>query len=103
MFDRWLGQGRTDAYAGPFDSVSDGMQRSGRFREPQRWRADWEQAYTRDEWLDRMLTQGALHDLSGVGQEEVLRRVGASIDAAGGRFTLRYTTVAIVARPRRAD
>jgi SAM-dependent methyltransferase len=101
-FGRWLGRQRTDAYGGLFDSVTDGIRRSGRFRAPERWQADWDQAYTRDEWLDRMPTQGQLNDLSSSEQEEVLRRVGASIDASGGRFTLRYTTVAIVAR-RAAD
>jgi hypothetical protein len=44
-----------------------------------------------------MPTHGPLNDLSSSEQAEVLRRVGASIDASGGRFTLQYTTEAIVA------
>jgi SAM-dependent methyltransferase len=100
-FERWLSGERAQAYVELFDRVTDGIRRSGLFLEPERWQADWEVTYTRDEWLDRMPTQGgALAGLSAGQRSEVLRQVGGAIDADGGCFTLEYSTVVISARSR---
>ena len=71
--------------------------RPGRFSEPEQWRYGWERVYTRDEGLDQLPTHGILTRLD-PGQLAVVRdRVGAAIDALSGRFTMRYTTVAVTA------
>jgi len=42
-------------------------------------------------------TFGGCTQLALVKQEDLLAGVGAAIDAAGGSFTMRYTTVAVTA------
>jgi hypothetical protein len=54
-------------------------------------------AYTRDEWLDQLPTTGALTRFPPGKLAEVLETVGAAIDAIGGSFPVRYSTVAVVA------
>ncbi|MFJ3306282.1 class I SAM-dependent methyltransferase [Streptomyces sp. NPDC086549] len=87
-----------DGYAALCAKAADGIREVGAFADPEQWRFDWEQAYTRDEWLDQLPTQGAFTRLPRAGLEEVLSGVGAAIDAAGGSFTMRYATLAVTAR-----
>ena len=77
--------------------AADGMRRAGAFGEPEQWRFDWERAYTRAEWLDQLPTQGFYTRLASHELEQVLADVGAAIDRAGGRFTMRYTTTVVTA------
>jgi len=86
-----------DAYQARFATVADAIRDAGGFGEPERWRFDWERSYTRDEWLDRMPTTGALTTLPPDALAEVLAGVGAAIDTLGGSFTMAYATVAVVA------
>jgi len=69
----------------------------GGFTDPEQWRFDWEQSYTRDAWLDQMPTSGALTRLPPDKLAEVLEGTGAAIDAMGGSFTMHYATVAVTA------
>ena len=86
-----------DAYQPLFAKIADGIREVGGFSDPEQWRFDWEQSYTRDAWLDQMPTHGALTQLSSDKLAEVLEGVGAAIDAMGGSFTMHYTTVAVTA------
>lgn len=86
-----------DVYQMMFDKAADGIREVGLFGETEQWRFDWEQSYTRDEWLDQMPTQGALTQLPQDKLAEVLDGVGAAIDAMGGSFTMPYITVAVTA------
>ncbi len=86
-----------DAYQPLFAKIADGIREVGGFSDPEQWRFDWEQSYTRDAWLDQMPTHGALTQLPSDKLAEVLEGVGAAIDAMGGRFTMHYTTVAVTA------
>jgi SAM-dependent methyltransferase len=86
-----------DAYQAMLSKAADGMREVGGFNDPEQWRFDWEQSYTRDAWLDQMPTQGPLTQLPSDKLTEVLEGVGAAIDAIGGSFTMPYTTVAITA------
>ncbi|UKY54578.1 class I SAM-dependent methyltransferase [Streptomyces inhibens] len=86
-----------DGYQVLFTKASDGIREVGRFSAPEQWRFDWEWSYTRDAWLDQMPTHGALTQLPPDKLAEVLEGVGAAIDAIGGSFTMRYTTVAVTA------
>jgi hypothetical protein len=86
-----------DAYQALFAKAADGIRKVGGFGEPEQWRFDWEQSYTRDEWLDQLPTSGALTQLPPHRLAEVLEGVGTAVDAMGGSFTMPYTTVTVAA------
>jgi SAM-dependent methyltransferase len=86
-----------DGYSAMCTKAADGMRQAGGFDEPEQWRFDWEHPYTRDEWLDQLPTQGVLTQAPPGKLAEVLAGVGAAIDAIGGSFTMRYTTVVVTA------
>ncbi|MBF6328337.1 class I SAM-dependent methyltransferase [Nocardia transvalensis] len=88
------------AYSIMCDKASDGIRRSGTFDEPQLWTAEWDRAYTRDEWLEFSATTGATTRLPKDVLDRVLSGLGAAIDAAGGSLLCRYTTVAVMATSR---
>jgi SAM-dependent methyltransferase len=86
-----------DGYTALCARAAEGIRAVGAFAEPEQWRFDWEQRYTRDEWLDQLPTQGVFTRLPPARLEEVLAGVGAAVDAAGGAFTMSYATVAVTA------
>lgn len=86
-----------DIYQTMFAAAADGMRQVPGLGEPEQWRFDWEQPYTRDEWLDLLPTTGVLTRLPAGQVADVLADVGAAVDKIGGRFTLPYTTLAAVA------
>jgi SAM-dependent methyltransferase len=96
-------QSAVDVYRAMFAKAADGIRQAGRFNEPEQWQFDWEQPYTRDEWLDLETTTGALTQLPPDKIAEVLARVGDAIDKIGGGFTMRYTTLAATAARTAAD
>jgi SAM-dependent methyltransferase len=91
------GQSTLADYQPIFDRVADGIRAAGVFADPEQWRLDWEQSYTRDQWLDRLPTTGTLTRVPADQLAEVLARTGAAIDALGGAFTLPYATVVVTA------
>jgi hypothetical protein len=86
-----------DAYQGLFTKAADGIREVGGFSDPEQWRFDWEQSYSRDAWLDQLPTSGALTRLPPDELAEVLEGGGAAIDAVGGSFRMGYATVAVTA------
>ncbi|MEV0700423.1 class I SAM-dependent methyltransferase [Saccharopolyspora sp. NPDC050389] len=86
-----------DGYQAMFAKAADGIRRAGEFSEPEQWRFDWEQPYTREEWLNLLPTTGGLTQFPPDELAEVLNAVGAAIDEIGGGFTMRYTTLAATA------
>jgi SAM-dependent methyltransferase len=86
-----------DMYQGLFDQAVDGIREVGGFSDPEQWRFDWEQSYSRDAWLDQLPTSGILTRLPPDKLGEVLAGVGAAVDAIGGSFTMPYATVAVTA------
>ncbi len=86
-----------DLYQVMFAKASDGIRQAGGFGEPEQWRFDWEQPYTRDEWLDRLPTTGPLTQLPPDKLAEVLDAVGATVDKMGGSLTMPYITLAATA------
>jgi SAM-dependent methyltransferase len=95
--DEALRRSALAAYQVLFDKAVTGIRASGAFSDPEQWRFGWERAYTRDEWLDQVPTQGIFTRLAPDALAQVLDSVGAAIDAAGGSFTMSYTTVAVTA------
>lgn len=85
------------AYSAHFTKAADAIRHVGSFDEPERWQFDWAQTYTRNEWLDQVPTSGGHNLFPPHRLEELLSGIGAVIDAAGGRFTMQYATVAITA------
>ncbi len=67
------------------------------FSDPEQWRSDWEQSYTRDEWLDQVPTFGGHSQFPPAKLKELLAGLGAAIDAVGESFTMRYTAAAVTA------
>lgn len=91
------GRPAAEIYAQGGAGAADGMRQTGAFGEPEQWRFEWEHPYTRDEWLDQVLTQGGLGLLPPEQKEPLLSGLGAAIDASGGHFTAHYTTIVATA------
>ncbi|RSM85976.1 class I SAM-dependent methyltransferase [Kibdelosporangium aridum] len=88
---------QTDPYKVMVGTAAGAIEQDGRFHAPEQWRFEWERQYTRDEWLDRVPTNGGMNLLPPDKLAEVLTDLGEAIDAIGGSFTMRYTTIAITA------
>lgn len=90
------GQGRrpVEVYQEGYAKIADTIRATGRFGEPEQWRFDWDRSYTRDEWLALLPTTGGLTRLPPGTTADILDAVGTAIDALGGGFTMRYTTLA---------
>jgi SAM-dependent methyltransferase len=89
-----------DAYSAFFTKAEDGIRESGAFSYPdrwQQWRYDWDQSYTRDQWLDLVPTSGGHSRFPPATLQELMDGIGAAIDAVGGAFTMHYTAAAVTA------
>ncbi|MEU1785211.1 methyltransferase domain-containing protein [Streptomyces sparsogenes] len=86
-----------EMYQAGYAQIADKIRETGRFDDPEQWRFDWEQSYTRDQWLDLLPTTGGLTRLGPEQLAEILGAVGRAIDALGGRFTMHYITLATTA------
>jgi SAM-dependent methyltransferase len=86
-----------DLYQSAYAKFADKIRETGQFREPEQWRFDWEQSYTRDQWLALLPTTGGLTRLRPDQLADILGEVGTAIDALGGAFTMSYTTLAATA------
>ncbi len=86
-----------DGYTALCSKAADGIRETGAFGDPEQWRFDWELTYSRDEWLDQLPTTGAHTRLPRAQLDEVLTGIGTAIDAIGGGFTMRYTTIVVTA------
>ncbi|WP_027346296.1 class I SAM-dependent methyltransferase [Hamadaea tsunoensis] len=86
-----------DPYAPMMDTATSGLAEAGGFGVPQRWSFDWEQTFTRDEWLDVVPTHGG-HNLIPPDQSAaLLAGLGEAVDAVGGSFVMPITTVVLTA------
>jgi SAM-dependent methyltransferase len=85
-----------EPYGTIIDRAADGMRGAG-FTQPERWRAEHEIRYTRDEWLGVVPTHGGHNRLPPGALAELLDGLGAAVDAVGGAFDMRYATVAVTA------
>jgi SAM-dependent methyltransferase len=86
-----------DGYSTLFAAAADGVRRAGGFGEVEQWRFDWDQPYTRDEWLDQVPTFGGHNALEPATLDELLAAIGSAVDAVGGAFTMRYIAVVVTA------
>lgn len=86
---------RRVGYELPRAKAAEGMRQAGVFAEPQQWRFDWEQRYSRDRWLEQVPTFGGHGRLGAAKLAELLAGIGAAIDEAGGGFTMRYVAMVV--------
>jgi SAM-dependent methyltransferase len=86
-----------DAYGALSEKAADGMRQAAAFGNAQQWRFEWDRFYTRDEYLDVVPTSGFINQLRPATLRELTAGIGAAIDAAGGGFTMDYTTVTVTA------
>ncbi|MFD3925504.1 class I SAM-dependent methyltransferase [Streptomyces sp. NPDC058614] len=84
-------------YQAAYAKFADRIRETEQFNAPEQWRFDWEQSYTRDQWLDLLPTTGGLTQLRPDQLARILDAVGSAIDSLGGRFTMNYTTLATTA------
>lgn len=92
----WAAPG-LDSFAGLHAQAADGIARARAFNETELWRFDWEQPYTRDEWLEQIPTHGGSNRLAPSRLDALLSGIGTVIDEAGGAFTMGYATLAVTA------
>jgi SAM-dependent methyltransferase len=83
-----------EMYQAIYAKVANTIRQTELFHEPEQWRFDWEQSYTREQWLDLLPTTGGLTQLQPDQLTEILDAVGRAIDSLGGRFTMQYSTLA---------
>jgi hypothetical protein len=86
-----------DAYLMMCSKAADEIRQAGAFGGLEQWRFGWERPYTRGEWLEQVPTFGGHTRLPPTKLEDLLAGIGAAIDAVGGSFTMRYTTVVVTA------
>ncbi|MDT0470094.1 class I SAM-dependent methyltransferase [Streptomyces gibsoniae] len=86
-----------DLYQAAYAKCADTIRETEQFNAPEQWRFDWEQSYTRAQWLDLLPTTGGLTQLRPDQLARILDEVGDAIDSLGGRFTMNYTTLAATA------
>lgn len=77
--------------------AADGMRKVGAFGEPEQWQYDWDQPYSRDEWLELVPTAGGHNRLPPGKLEELVNGLGDAIDRMGGDFVMRYAAVTVTA------
>jgi SAM-dependent methyltransferase len=84
-----------EAHSAMCAKAADGMRATGAFDEPEQWRYERAQSYTRAEWLDALQTSGGAIPESQLA--DLLEGVGAAIGAAGGSFMMNYVTFVVTA------
>ena len=92
-----------EAYQMLFRRAAEGIQEVGCFGPIEHWQYDWDQKYSKDEWLDQLRTSGALTQLDSEVVAEVLQGVGAAIDVRGGSLTVQFAAVVITAARTRSS
>lgn len=86
-----------DSYLEGCERAAEGMRSAGGFGESETWLFEWSRPYTRAEWLDVIPTLGGMNRIPAAKLAALLNGLGTAVDAAGGSFTVTYTTVAITA------
>ncbi len=71
---------------------------TGRFGPADTIELGWDRVYSRDEWLDQLPSHSEHRLLPPDRLADLLQGIGEAIDTLGGSITMRYRTVAIVAR-----
>ncbi|WP_433504007.1 class I SAM-dependent methyltransferase [Pseudonocardia halophobica] len=94
-FTPWTAPQR-DGYAAFLDRAEAGVREAGGFGRPQRLRFDWETTISRDAFLEQVPTAGGHDRIAPENLAKLLAGLADAIESAGGTFTMRYATLALV-------
>jgi len=72
------------AYAPTLDAAEAALRGTGGFTRPQRWRLDWTQRYTKEQWLAQAATFGGHQSIEPAARAELAAEMDAAIERAGG-------------------
>src|SRR4051794_24059455 len=86
-----------DMYQAGYAKFADKIRETEQFNDPEQWRFNWEQPYTRDQWLALLPTTGGLTQLPPDKTADILNAVRIAIDPPGGSSMMQYTTLATTA------
>ena len=89
--------GGAASYAPLTEKATEGIQKTGKFDEPEQWQFDWERSYTTDEWLDTVPSFGGHSQMPPEKLSALLEGIGEVIDGVGGRFTMGYSAIVVTA------
>ncbi|SDD56438.1 class I SAM-dependent methyltransferase [Glycomyces harbinensis] len=89
-----------ETYEPMFARAEGGIRETGAFTEPERRQYDWERLYTTEGWLDGIPTSGGYSSLEPDQMERLLESTRETLDALGGSFTMRYSTIVVAAAAR---
>ena len=95
------GMSAVDGYRRIVDRAAAGLAESRAFGAHRELRLDWTATVTRDDWLDQVPTSGGHDRIPGPALARLLAAMGEVVDAAGGSFTMQYTTIGLVAERER--
>jgi SAM-dependent methyltransferase len=73
-----------------FETAREGLADTGVFDAPTVSTYPWSRSYTRDEWLDHLMTHSDHRALAPAVRSQLLDGIGAVIDHAGGTLTVNY-------------
>lgn len=96
-FEPWA-RPAVQMYTGILEKTKAGIDATGEFGPTMERSFQWEQLYTRDEWLDQVPTHGAINRFPPERVQQLLAGLGEAIDAAGGTFTMPYASLLLTAR-----
>ena len=88
--------GAGDPAAG-FSAVAEALRGCGGLTRPQTASFPWSRAYTRDQWLDELLTHSDHLALAPGIREDLFGEIGTVIDRFGGAFRMAYLAVLVSA------
>ena len=86
-----------EGYSRIFTRAEEGIRQAEAFSEPRRHRFDWQQSYSKEEWLLQVPTFGGHSMIPPDEMESLLLGIGSEIDAVGGRFVMDYAAVVVMA------
>lgn len=98
-FTPWATPAR-GGYSAILTKAIDGLRHAEAFAEPEQWEFGWQAGITTGEWLDQVPTAGGHQRLPAGTLRALLDGMAAVVDAAGGSFTMNYSTVALTAERR---
>ncbi len=87
-----------DGYGRFLQTAEEAIRKTPGFGQPEQRRYPWEQRYTRDDWVDQLPTSGFFGQIPRDTAAALVASIGDAVDAVGGTFTMRYTTVLVTAK-----
>ncbi len=87
-----------DSYRELIDRTIRAIRANGLFTEPEQWMFSWQASLTTEVWLDMVRTFAGYEQMAADQRTALLQGLGEVVDAAGGSFTMHYSTLTVSAR-----